>query len=140
MDIEELMKKTYGNFMANTLLCMEPDVYKEMVSRFQDTYDRRETFEPMFPWEDLSPEGFAATLAKQMDMEIKKALVDLWLKCYSREEIQTLCDLLYKYPLDYNPEISPIKGLTVSIADILHRWNKLHPDDKPVYMPPPDYI
>lgn len=140
MNVTDMLKSIHGNEIYFITCRENRDEVERIEAAYQEAWDSGKgfTFTTMFRGRKEDSEEEKAACAGQMMNALKEIVVEGWLSQYSRDEIAALCGLLCKGPKNCYTRVCLASDLEIDLDDISGKWNKLHPDDAPFYLPGPD--
>lgn len=143
MSIEIVIETTkrYTNDIYTAAYIMDPAGVDTLNQTYQEIWDSGKGFSPaaMFsPRQDDEKELELGCLQFQGDL--KRLVVKAWVHRFCREEIMEFCRQLIKGPQHRYTKVCLVTGLELDAEEIVIEWNDAHRNERPIYLPAPDYI
>lgn len=139
MNVTEMMKKINGNEIYTAAYIMDASGVEEIEAAYQEAWDSGNGFTAATIFKKREDdEEEMKECANQMQSALKDLIMKKWLSEYSRDEIVSFCNLLLKGPQKLYTRVRLVADLEMDVSDITREWNKVHPEECPVYLPDPD--
>lgn len=139
INIMDETKRRHTNDIYTAAYIMDPAGVDALERTYQNIWDNGMGFSPaaMFsPRQDDEKELELGCL--QLQEDLRKLVIKVWLRRYRRNEIEELCRLLLKGPQKRYTRVRLIADLEMTIDDIALEWNDANPNECPIYLPDPD--
>lgn len=123
------------------LLANESKV-NEIAEQYQNLWENGSgfTFSTMFEGRKEDSEEQLNACTQQIRNYLEEIVKRNFVYQYSRDEIVSLLNLLFRGPLRNYRQVEICGGLKVNLDEITMGWNDAHPEEKPIRTPCEDFF